>query len=1040
MTLPYKKNFNIGRQSEQFLNEQLHQVFEALKAINYRKNENKGVEPDCIVDGGLWFDKIEESLKYWDLPTLTWKNVFSKKFQITDQILNITMPASPVLGQLWLYNGTLMYFDGSSWKPVKALIQDESQWSNAAFENFIIVTPLNPQNNFVVNDDGTLEIDSNLYTTELDDTHKNTNVIEPRNAKWGTDEWEKEDAVVPMASDRPVVPNDKLKSQYLIPNLRTDRIFLNELLDKSYEQISNVCIQYPANKVYDKTVSCVHLNPGKLTSITKRLIKVDKLNSTINIPAYNTEFYGFRSGEYRGHFLVQSSNQDSGDYIPSGDYILLNYEANQNYDYILAITYEFSSFRSSGSYDNYKNTDSKKSFFLANLKEPINVHANGLKLEEASYNIDYLNKTVTIKDDTDNVDIQMWSPYKKQFGYIRETDLEGNGIIHLANRVAIPLIFVGGILIHPLYGGLKFEENRRKIIIPNHSGINSMKNLPWCVVDLSSGSDLMYSEKGTVEKGKDSFLLSLEDYLDGNGNFIIHGTLQNDIDSEGFRDYILASGKFSGINNNSNVIHYNNKKINKDDSIILFINGFMINEEDIVRNHAEGIITVKPELVVGQEYVLLRDDDKRLYSMSSLQAAFATGYFDDSLVYLNGELLANTNAVLTTNNETKEALTSTNNEIKCFIASDGSDEIKWKLYDTYNYEWRELNEEEIAAVSLITSSYTNLLTSVKINLDTTPEDIIDIYSFKFANSVSGVYKINSAYFVKYDEEDNKQIWAIGSDLYSYKQNDLNLYCNGIKMIPNVDYKEMPQDNFVKIFMPVDIDNDKITYFIEPIEDGETFGKELVLLDNKNTNQPNIYELDNNDSTPDLYPGRLTVYINGIRLPKDHWILLNNKRIMLKYTDFIAVGNSNNYPIESIQKANGQIFEVKHNYPAQILIEIRKDYDRLEATVELKSDETNDIYLKNHPEINQSILDTKDEVLFFLNGQYLGLSRSNSLDYRLDTTKECVSILSPEIVEMLTIDPLKSILDKNSLAYASYKIRNGGNYEPTKKNMLTLVWR
>ena len=87
-----------------------------------------------------------------------------------------------------------------------------------------------------------------------------------------------------------------------------------------------------------------------------------------------------------------------------------------------------------------------------------------------------------------------------------------------------------------------------------------------------------------------------------------------------------------------NVIYYNNKRIGKDDGIILFVNGFMINDKDIVRNHEEGYITVLPELAEGQEYLLLRDNDKRLYTDATMQKAFATGYLDESLVYLKGKL------------------------------------------------------------------------------------------------------------------------------------------------------------------------------------------------------------------------------------------------------------------------------------------------------------------------------------------------------------------------------------------------------------------
>ena len=42
MTLPYNRNFKSGRQSDQFLNEESHRVYTALKNINYKKEEKAG--------------------------------------------------------------------------------------------------------------------------------------------------------------------------------------------------------------------------------------------------------------------------------------------------------------------------------------------------------------------------------------------------------------------------------------------------------------------------------------------------------------------------------------------------------------------------------------------------------------------------------------------------------------------------------------------------------------------------------------------------------------------------------------------------------------------------------------------------------------------------------------------------------------------------------------------------------------------------------------------------------------------------------------
>jgi len=1046
MTLPYKRSFKVGRQSEQFLNDQLHSIFEALKNINYRKNENKYVEPESKIDGALWFDKVEDILKYYDMRTLSWKTMFSKKFQITDQILNITMPSNPVNGQLWIYNGVLMYFDGASWQPIKAMIQDDTQWSNAAFQDYMIVTPLNASGDAIVNaNNGNYDELIKKINHINDDDHTNNNVIVPADKKWTFDDWNGPEIKEPTYD--PGITDKALKSQYIVPNLDTDRIFINENHDTAYEKISKVCFQYPTIDVYDKIVSAIHLNPGKLSKITKRLIKIDKVNSTINVPAYNTEFYGFKKGEYTGDFLLESSSQDYGDYIPNGDYILLNYNATQNYDYILAITFEFAWMKSNGSMEHWDSKNPKKSYYLTDLKSNVNVHVEGLKLEETVYDVDLKNNTVTINDSdiTDkNLEVQMWSPYDKQFGYIRETDLEGNGLIKLTKNIAVPLVFVGGMLIHPLYGGLKRYKD--KIIVPNHSGLDTMKNMHWCVVDLYSKEDqtVMYSEKGEIESQSSQYILDNQNYFEDDETYVMHGTVE-DIDSEVFKNYILASGTVYD-SENALVIKYDTSIIEKNDGIILFIDGLMISEDDIIRDTDNGTITLKTNLEKGQQYVLLRDRDKRLYSNINLTSAFSTGYLNESLVYLNGKLLVNENCVNTTNNENDEIIngSSVNNEIKYFITDEFAEDDEfvgdWKLYDEYNYEWISLDTEEVEILKVITGSYSNQLSSIKINVDYTTEDQLDVYSFNFSNAISGILKFGEAVLKEIDQNTGAKIYALGSDSYPYGQNAINIYRNGVKQIPNIDYIELEEHNYIKIINDTE-DTDRITYIIEPIEAGETFGHETILLTKEDALQPNIYHVEDSDSAPNFYPGRLTVYINGLRLPAEDWVLLDNKRIMLKYVDYRALGSADNYPVENFVNDKNR-YEVNHNYPDYIMVEIRKDYDRQEATIVLSEKGDNfELYLDDYNSIDPEILESSDEVLFYLNGQFTNLSRNKYKDYKLDRYKGCISFSNTDFLSIINTDALKSLFDNNALIYAAWKkLNKKDEYVPEKQYKLTLVWR
>ena len=97
--------------------------------------------------------------------------MFSSLFQITSNITSLTTPSEPVLGQLWIYNGVLTYFDGSQWQPIRAIEQSSTQWSNAAFEDFQIVSPLNSDYLF-----------SRTYDTEY-----NTNYREKSEEDWSTE-------------------------------------------------------------------------------------------------------------------------------------------------------------------------------------------------------------------------------------------------------------------------------------------------------------------------------------------------------------------------------------------------------------------------------------------------------------------------------------------------------------------------------------------------------------------------------------------------------------------------------------------------------------------------------------------------------------------------------------------------------------------------------------------------------------------------------------------------------------------------------------
>lgn len=1058
MALKFNRNFKNGRQSEQFLNDELITLYETLKYLPHHKDdpENQGeMPPAAKLVGALNAQPVDEALNYWD--GTKWVPFFKSKFQITDQMLVNICPSNPVYGQLWINNGVLCYFDGSEWHPIKAINMDDSQWSNAAFADFEIVSPLNPSRESTVEVNGhtyvineTVAKDSAVdnywrynYDNQLD-YHRENEVI-AADTEWQPDWFSPE-----LPEPAKIVISDAMKAQFLVPSLKNDRIFLDHDFDMSYEKETSICFHYPLKKVLEKNVSAVHLNPGKLTGIKKRLIKIDKINSTIAVSPYNTEFYGFRNGEYGGSFLIPSETQDWGDYICAGDHIVLNYRANQNFDYILAITYEFTWMKADGSMDKKSPQDLSNSFYVSNLRAPINVHVNGLKLEEASYSINLDNKTFTIHDDAENVSVNAWSPYKKQFGYIRETDLQNRGIIHLREPVHIPLVFVGGCLIHPLYGGLEFSEDKQYIYVPNSGDMNQMLNLQWCVVDLvSDDMDVQYQQFGHVEDTNTYYQSGDEDRFVEPDEMYYAGTLSDTTDERGIYDYVLSGGELRGIT--EKIIRFDPNKIGPNDGVILFVDGLLVNRDELVIDRDEGVIYLNSvELVEGQEYVLLKDRDGAIYDSSNMLPAFSVGYLSDSLIYINGKLLAEAGCVLTLNNPENEVKKGVvDQEIKYFITNDQTGEGYWAKYNQFTYSWdtelsededKKLSDDDIANICTIIDSYENQLTAVKINIPYSKEDDeVVIYSFKFANDLVDITNMGGAHYLKNDEETGYPIYKI-EDHYGYNQGMLNVYRNGVKLIKDIEYEEMPLGTTFQVMVPLE-ETDVIQYLIDPIEKGYENGHTSIVLTKDDAIQSNIYKVPD-ELNISLYPGRLTVYINGIRIPNTDWVLTSNKSIMLKYFDYKAVGSANNYPEEDFVDKNGyRIFTVTHTYPDQIMVEIRYDYDRQEKTIYLDPGaDLNELFIEEN-DLNSEILESPDEVLFYLNGQFTGLSRNKNNDYRLDQYNGCIVFQNPDFIEAATRDELKTLFDQNSYIYTAWKRMTGKqSYQPDRKNALTIVWR
>ena len=473
MALPYDRKFNAGRQSELLYNEELHKNFEQTRhLLDVPKGKNS--VPEAVLDGSLWLDRKKNELKSYVKSSKSWKNIFSQKFQIIDQMMSQLPPANPVVSQFWIYNDVLMYFNGAEWKPVKALEQDGSQFNLSVFSNFSLISPLWKLGNTIVKDE---QIEAykkavKMYTQGKLDKLSNGDYL-GHEEKWDIGhDCEAKDITV-----------DDLEltgiHQFLVPNIDVDRVFLDERIDYNYEAPTKVCIEYKKDYIGEKTPTLIHVNPGRLTRVNKRLIKIDRENPMIYIPAQNTEFYGFRKGDIHGRLLIPISERDDGhDYECLSEGIYLSYDACQSYDYVLAVTFEFSWMKSTGKLSTACNMDNASSYFVQDYMGPMNVFVDGYELEEPYFEEDNMDQVVTIKEDTTKNEVVMMNSTEREFGFVRHIDLDGRAIIKVVKNYIHPLVFMNGEAIHPNLGGLEIEKDG------NHMYVKDGKiDMAWCVID-----------------------------------------------------------------------------------------------------------------------------------------------------------------------------------------------------------------------------------------------------------------------------------------------------------------------------------------------------------------------------------------------------------------------------------------------------------------------------------------------------------------------------------------------------------------------------
>lgn len=366
------RKFNIGRQNEQVLNQEWHELFMALKYLNdarYFDDSGSGKtnqeRQEEIPNRALRFKPTKEIdvLEAYNPGLKNWEPLFKRFYHPANtnkliinenDIVDYQLALDPETGVLNYYNPNVM-----SWVPVGARIATNSNGIHSGL-SFQFLSPLEESKKY-----------PGLYQ----------------------------------------VPNQEIQKGRLFSNNNNKNYIFSHPTENNYEADSDIGITINTDKIQGD-YHWIHLDSSKLQNTQKRLIKIDKNKDSvyygyINVSQMNTEFYGFSlerdkegnitDGDPRGYLLVKerTKNGQDGDYVSYESGIMLSEDVINKYDYIYTITHMFSEapITVGSTITNSRTISGPSSYYVGMIDGDMSLFVDGLALE-SKYTVDQKEQTI----------------------------------------------------------------------------------------------------------------------------------------------------------------------------------------------------------------------------------------------------------------------------------------------------------------------------------------------------------------------------------------------------------------------------------------------------------------------------------------------------------------------------------------------------------------------------------------------------------------------------------------------------------------------
>lgn len=778
---------------------------------------------------------------------------------------------------------------------------------------------------------------------------------------------------------------------FLVPHegygkLTDNGLFIHPSSDK-YEVISDVGVKF---KSTSDMASWVHANPHKMFTMEKKLVKVES-NYIHGLFDNNTEFFYLDTDGWK-HMLPYDYTTSRGDFKPFDKGIELVSDRAKASEFIMMYAYSFYDTARPGKLIRKDfNVGSKAEIHVGlSTKHPM-VFVDGLYLEQHKYDYDKVTGNITIHDDIINpMDIMALV-----FENNETVDFEINQTIGdtkdalvgtLKKEYTTPMVFVSGVMGAQFFNPEQVEYNKANKTV-------TIKN--W---GPHQPNDISYA---MVVEADDSYVC--------HGHFDDTKTIYNDNILGDYEDYMV------------------------------WADGVLVSSKHL--DIMPGAIKIN-NAIAGVEYLLLKINDASktalLFDGKAMNYTIAIQNEDGSLynechnacVFVDGKALMMKDTVEKENLPVKGAQGQI---VKVRNSETSNDVYTYYIYNDSIAKWETLSQTEIDKVEdLIKADYS----SGSIMVDAPRGAVLGTYyAYTYANGVEEPLLKGKRALL----EDKTEYAVNVQHKFNNGQGALTVFTNKLY---NHDATEEPSNTGKFIVPELEATNTmfkpyagELLYYVERPEKTESASciKEVLTAANRNTQYQNGYT-----TSISLMPGVVSVYLNGVRLERNDFTIIDDHTIMLHIN---AVGGQRNYDPNNQDTWNKYLFynsngehEISSLRDDIIVIEVRQDFNIKTQTVPVRYPGQR-IFFVEDDGIPKSLILTQDLIKIFINGViYDG-------EYIINKENGSITLLDSELESMLNVDPIARFFETHPVEYDEYIQEHGKPYTAKKQtDKITFEWR